>query len=134
MLAPLPMAAKVRYSSPMPIERFRPDSEFDTRERCFITELRNIPGDEGCSIARARVPPGVTTELHRLRGIVEHYVILEGHGVVEVAGEPTRVAELDVVTIPAESPQRITNTGAGDLTFLCVCVPRWIPESYESLE
>ena len=118
----------------MPIERFRPESEFDTRERCFITELRNVPEDGACSIARARVPPGVTTELHRLRAVVEHYVILEGQGMVEVGGESTKVATLDVVTIPAESPQRITNTGTGDLTFLCVCVPRWIPESYESLE
>ena len=118
----------------MPIERYRPESEFDTRERCFITELRNIPEDGACSIARARVPQGVTTELHRLRGVVEHYVILDGQGVVEVAGQRTPVARLDVVTIPAESPQRITNTGTGDLTFLCVCVPRWIPESYESLE
>ena len=118
----------------MAIERFQPASEFDTRERCFITELRNIPGDQACSFARARVGPGVTTELHRLRGIVEHYVILEGQGVVEVGGQPVPVAKLDVVTIPAESPQRITNTGSGDLTFLCVCLPRWIPESYESLE
>ena len=83
----------------MPIERFRPESEFDTRERCFITELRNIPGDGACSIARARVPPGVTTELHRLRGVVEHYVILDGQGVVEVEGQPTAVARLDVVTM-----------------------------------
>jgi mannose-6-phosphate isomerase-like protein (cupin superfamily) len=118
----------------MPIERFRPESEFDTRERCFITELRNIPDDGTCSMARARVAPGVTTELHRLRGVVEHYVILDGQGVVEVAGQPTPVAKLDVVTVPAESPQRITNTGSGDLTFLCVCLPRWVPESYESLE
>jgi len=122
------------YSSRMPIERFRPESEFDTRERCFITELRNVPEDGACSIARARVPPGVTTELHRLRGVVEHYVILDGQGMVEVAGQPNPVARLDVVTIPAESPQRITNTGSGDLTFLCVCLPRWVPESYESLE
>jgi mannose-6-phosphate isomerase-like protein (cupin superfamily) len=72
--------------------------------------------------------------LHRLRGIVEHYVILEGQGVVEIGGQPNPVSKLDVISIPAESPQRITNTGAGDLTFLCVCLPRWVPESYENLE
>jgi mannose-6-phosphate isomerase-like protein (cupin superfamily) len=118
----------------MPIHRFQPESEFDTPERCFITELLNVPGDEACSIARARVEPGVTTQLHRLRGVVEHYVILEGQGVIEVGGQPTPVSRLDLVSIPAESSQRITNTGAGDLTFLCVCVPRWVPESYENLE
>jgi mannose-6-phosphate isomerase-like protein (cupin superfamily) len=119
----------------MPIRRFEPESEFWTPERCFITELRNVPGDEDCSMARARVQPGVTTEWHRLRGVTEHYVILEGQGLVEVGGgEPRQVSALDVVSIPASTPQRITNTGDGDLTFLCVCLPRWVPESYESLE
>ena len=35
---------------------------------------------------------------------------------------------------PAGTAQRITNTGESDLIFLCVCMPRFTPDSYESLE
>ena len=119
----------------MSIHPFEPAKEFPTVERCLITELRNVREDSACSIARARVPPGVTTQWHLLRGVAEHYVILEGEGLVEVGdAPPTRVAKLDVVSIPAGRRQRIQNTGTGDLTFLCVCLPRFVPGCYESLE
>jgi mannose-6-phosphate isomerase-like protein (cupin superfamily) len=39
-----------------------------------------------------------------------------------------------VVLIPAACPQRITNTGAGDLVFLAICTPRFTYEAYEELE
>lgn len=61
-----------------------PSSEFYTPERCFILESWNTPEDEGLSIARARVQPGVTTALHALRATVERYLILSGSGIVEV--------------------------------------------------
>ena len=119
----------------MSIHRFQPEKEFPTIERCLITELRNARDDGASSIARARVPPGVTTQWHLLRGVAEHYVILEGEGIVEVGdAPPTPVSKLDVVSIPAGRRQRIQNTGAGDLTFLCVCLPRFVPDCYESLE
>ena len=46
------------------VEQFEPGTEFYTEERCYITELHN---NVDSSIARARVKPGVTTELHSLR-------------------------------------------------------------------
>ncbi len=111
---------------------FRPSSEFYTSEGCYITELCNSPADAEASIARARVAPGVTTRWHRLRGISERYVILEGRGRMEV-GElpPTEVSPGDVVLIPPVCRQRITNIGECDLVFLCVCIPGFRAESYE---
>lgn len=115
--------------------RADPEAEFWTEERCFILEMSNTRADGEVSIARARVEPGVTTALHRLNGVDERYVILEGTGLMEVGGlEPTHVASGDVVRIPAGTSQRITNTGDQDLLFLCVCTPRFFPESYEDLE
>jgi mannose-6-phosphate isomerase-like protein (cupin superfamily) len=115
----------------MPISRFRPENEFATDERCAIVEIHNRDDDEACSIARARVAPSVTTQVHRLRGTVERYVILEGEGRVEVAGNaPLNVQPLDVVVIPANATQRITNTGAVDLVFLCVCTSRFRQSHY----
>lgn len=62
--------------------------------------------DEEASIARARVEPGVTTRLHRLAGITERYVILEGRGRVRVGNVPeTELEPGDVVTIPPDQPQ-----------------------------
>lgn len=112
-----------------------PDAEFFIGEQCFITELSNGDHDEGLSIARARVTPGVSTHWHSLRGTVERYVVLEGGGLVEV-GElpPQEVGPGDVVIIPAGCRQRITNTGAGDLVFLALCSPRFQPACYEDLE
>lgn len=113
------------------ISEYRLHKEFYTHERCHIIELYNDFKDEGCSIARARVEPGVTTRLHALQGITERYVILEGAGQVEIDGDkPKTVGPLDVVAIPAGASQKITNIGGTDLVFLCVCTPRFMIENY----
>jgi hypothetical protein len=54
-------------------------NEFYTVEKCYITELSNIPDDPDVSIARARVEPGVTTRWHRLKGTTERYFIVKLH-------------------------------------------------------
>jgi hypothetical protein len=73
------------------------------------------------SIARARVLPGVTTEWHRVKDIDERYVIVRGTGKVEVGDVPPAIiSEGDVVRIPANTPQRITNVGDVDLVFFAV--------------
>jgi len=113
--------------------RADPSKEFLTQENCFILEVSNDAGDPDISIARARLRPGVTTAWHRLDGIVERYVIVRGKGRVEVADlPPTIVSEGDVVRIPANVAQRITNVGGEDLVFFCVCTPRFTPTAYIS--
>ena len=110
-------------------------SEYFFEERCHIIEWWNSPRDECVSIARARVEPGVTTRLHRLRGVTERYVILEGEGRVD-AGDlsPEIVAPGDVVVIPPGTPQRISNIGDSDLIFLAICTPRFTLDVYEDIE
>ena len=104
-------------------------------EGCFISEWWNTPEDPDASIARARVPPGITTRWHRLTGITERYVILEGSGRVFVGDDkPRALAPGDVVLIAPGCRQRITNTGQGDLVFLAVCTPRFIDDAYEEAE
>jgi mannose-6-phosphate isomerase-like protein (cupin superfamily) len=113
----------------------RIDREFYTLEGCYITELCNSPADGEASIARARVMPGVTTRWHRLHGISERYVILEGRGRMEVGDlPPTDVGSGDVVLIPPLCRQRITNVDETDLVFLCVCIPGFKPEAYEDCD
>ena len=117
------------------IKRFNVDCEFFTIEGCHILELSNARDDSEVSIARVRVEPGVTTRWHRLVGIAERYVILEGKGNIEIGSLSSReVAAGDVILIPPMSPQRISNAGSADLTFLAVCSPRFLESAYEDLE
>ena len=117
------------------IFEYKHDAEFFTPERCHIIELLNQATDERCSIARARVEPGITTQLHALSNTEERYVILNGEGLVEVdGGPPIAVYPMDVVHIPTGVSQRITNTASEDLIFLAICTPRFRPEVYENLE
>ena len=92
-------------------------AEFLADERCFITELLNLAESPEASLALARVAPGVTTRLHAVAGTVERYIILSGHGLVEVGGETAPVGPGDRVLIPAGVAQRIANTGTADLVF-----------------
>jgi mannose-6-phosphate isomerase-like protein (cupin superfamily) len=67
--------------------------------------------------------------------ISERYIIVSGQGLVEVDDlEPIDVLPGDVVRIPADVAQRITNTGKGDLIFYAVCAPPFRQTSYVSLE
>ena len=120
---PAAMKAAVRQSHPA--------AEFLTHEGCWILEVANDGDDEAVSIARARVPAAGTTEWHRLDGIEERYIIVSGRGRAEVGDlDPTDVGPGDVVRIPANTWQRITNTEQADLIFYCVCTPRFRADAY----
>ena len=103
-------------------------SETATYERCSVAE--NYSSQE-ISIARAIVKVGVTTVAHHLSGVKEIYLITSGRGIVKVGElEPTEVAEGDVVVIPPEASQKITNIGNVDLVFYCICTPKFTANCY----
>lgn len=99
-----------------------------TPEHCYIAENYS---SNAVSIARATVKPGVTTLPHHLKGVQEIYLITSGKGKVSVGDiEPTDVGVGDVVIIPPETSQKITNTGKTDLIFYCICTPRFTEACY----
>ena len=108
--------------------------EFWTPERCFIQEILNDPLHPKSSLAVARVPTGVKTQLHRLNGTEETYIIKKGCGVLEIDGKKSELKVGNAIIIPAGVSQRISNIGHVDLEFYCLCTPRFIPECYENLE
>ncbi len=117
------------------VKEYIPKQEYQTPERCFITETANDPEDTDVSISRARVTPGVTTSWHQLIDTAERYIIISGEGSVELDyREPIELQEGDVVRIPPGIPQRITNTGKNDLIFYCVCSPRFQEKNYVDLD
>jgi mannose-6-phosphate isomerase-like protein (cupin superfamily) len=114
--------------------RYSADNEYFFPEGCFINELSNSPADGDLSIAQARVRPGEGTKWHCLKGRVERYFILQGVGLVEIAGMAAKeVRPGDIVLIPPECPQRIDNLGEEDLIFLALCTPRFQPDAYVEL-
>ena len=86
---------------------FRPDetAEYFFDEGCHILEVLNDPADPECSIVRARVEPGVTTDWHWLVDTWERYVILDGKGIAGVGEESLSVGPGDIVLIPP-SPKK----------------------------
>jgi mannose-6-phosphate isomerase-like protein (cupin superfamily) len=114
-------------------EKAKPE-ELWTSERCYIAELLNDEQAPEVSVARSRVEPGVSTQLHSL-SVAEWYVIEAGTGLMSVGDEtPRRVGVGDVVAIPGGVAQKIQNDADFDLIFLCVCTPRFSQECYTSLE
>lgn len=115
-------------------KKAKPNPEVWTAERCYISELLNTAGQPEVSLARTRVEPGVTTQLHQL-SVAEWYVIESGRGLMRVGDEaPYPVGPGDTVSIPKHTPQQITNSGHEDLRFLCVCTPKFSQDCYTSLE
>ena len=103
-----------------------------TRERCHVSELLNDKRLPEASLARARVEPGVSTELHSL-SVEEKYILEAGIGLMELDGKSFEVTSGDIVVVSAGASQRITNVGETDLIFLCLCLPRFTPDCYKPL-
>ncbi|MFK7732270.1 MAG: cupin domain-containing protein [Pseudomonadales bacterium] len=106
-------------------------TEFETEERCFITEVANDQNDPELSMALARVEPGVTTAWHRVRDTAERYLIIQGSGFVEIGDSiAEHVVAGDVVRIAPDQLQRIRNSGTDDLLFYAICTPRFEQHNY----
>ena len=109
--------------------------KIQTEENCLIQELLNDKTHGECSIAEARVEVGESTQLHALKNTIERYVILHGEGIVEIGHDfSDKVKNYDVVSIPVNTAQKITNTGKEPLIFLCICTPRFEQQNYINLE
>lgn len=117
------------------VKKCQSEEEFYFKEGCYIVETSNSGDDGEVSIVRARVLTGERTKWHYLHETYERYAIVSGKGLVEVGpDEPCEVGPGDVVLIPPQTRQRITNIGDADLVFLAICTPRFSHRNYHSLE
>ncbi len=107
--------------------------ELWTDERLYITEILNHAAIADFSVARGRVEPGVTTQLHTL-DVCETYCVTGGQGRIEIDGQVHDMRPGDCATIAAGQAQRITNTGKSDLVIDLYCRPRFTPDTYHNLE
>ena len=105
----------------------------NTRLRELLHPDRDYPFDGRYSLAHAIVPPGRTTLKHRLT-TDEVYYILQGEGEMRINDETANVRAGDAIEIPPGSVQSISNTGKGNLVFLCIVDPAWQAEDEAVLE
>jgi mannose-6-phosphate isomerase-like protein (cupin superfamily) len=104
----------------------------DTRLRELFSPLKDSL-DLRYSLAIARVKPGVTTRLHRLKHSEVYYVV-SGTGEMVVGAERERVGSGCAIYIPPGSSQQIANVGDDELVFLCIVDPAWKAEDEEILD
>lgn len=101
--------------------------EFIAGDNCRLREILHPDKADLAlrySFARAVVAPGQTTWLHALSAS-EVYYILSGSGIMRIDEETAAVSSGDTVYIPPGAKQQITNSGSGDLVFLCIVDPPW---------
>ena len=104
--------------------------EITAGDNAALRELFNPNTDDlhlHYSLAYALVKPGEITYRHKLTS-AEVYYILEGEGEMYIDNEKERVISGQAIYIPANSLQKIKNTGSVDLRFLCIVEPAWRAE------
>lgn len=110
--------------------------EIIAEDRSILKELLSPLKDDVAitySIAYAKVKPGKTTRLHRLKA-TEIYYILHGKGEMRINDEVMEIRKNQLIYIPPNAIQQIRNIGKDDLIFLCIVEPAWKPENEEILE
>jgi mannose-6-phosphate isomerase-like protein (cupin superfamily) len=75
------------------------------------------------SLAEATLAAGTRTRRHYHARTEEIYVMLEGSGRMEVAGDERDVGPGDAILIPPRAWHEIEASAAGELRFLCCCAP-----------
>lgn len=103
---------------------------FTTKDGSTIRSLldrANAPVQQQ-SLAEATLPPAAQTTPHYHALTEEFYYVLEGRGVMTVAGEEHAVAVGDAILIPPGARHTLRNTGEGPLRILCCCAPPYAHE------
>ncbi len=106
--------------------------EFYIDEGCHIIEIFNNSAHPDISISQARVELNSTTELHFLNDTIEIYYILSGKGIAYIGEDRIPVKKGDLIHIPENMNQHISNDSEDELVFLCICTPRWKEEIYKT--
>jgi mannose-6-phosphate isomerase-like protein (cupin superfamily) len=92
---------------------------FTTKDGSTIREYLHT---EVQSLAEASLGPGQSTRRHYHARSEEIYLIVDGHGVLEVDGESRSVAADDAILIPPGSWHELS-AGPDGVRLLCCCVP-----------
>ncbi len=109
---------------------------YPTLDGSLIEELMH-PDHHGVrhqSLARATVPAGRSTRLHRHHRAEEVYHILSGRGRMWLGETVFAIGPGDSVCIPPGTPHRLAADEDGELVLLCACTPAYAHEDTELLD
>ena len=95
----------------------------------FLMDAGDL-GSRNLSITWVDVPPGAEQHAHSHEDSEQVYVIVRGHGRMQVAGDEENVGEGDLVFIPPATDHGIKNDGEETLVYVSAAAP---PVSMEEL-
>ena len=101
--------------------------KYITKDNSSICELMHPSqhGNANQSLAQATVPVNTETQLHYHEKTEELYHIQQGSGLMTLGNTQFEVTVGDTIHIPEDTPHKIFNNGAIELTFLCCCSPAY---------
>jgi mannose-6-phosphate isomerase-like protein (cupin superfamily) len=95
----------------------------------FLLDAGDL-GSKSLSVTWVDVPPGAEQRAHLHEESEQVYVIVRGHGRMQVAGDEEDVSEGDLVFIPPGAQHGIVNDGDETLVYVSAASP---PVSMEEL-
>jgi mannose-6-phosphate isomerase-like protein (cupin superfamily) len=95
----------------------------------FLLDAGDL-GSKSLSVTWVDVPPGAEQRAHLHEESEQVYVIVRGHGRMQVAGDEEDVTEGDLVFIPPGAQHGIVNDGDETLVYVSAASP---PVSMEEL-
>ncbi|MHB1513326.1 MAG: cupin domain-containing protein [Acidiferrobacter sp.] len=90
-------------------------------------------GTGGLSLARATIPAGEQTRLHRHVRAEEVYHVLSGSGVMDLGSHHFMVRAGDTVHISPGIAHRVSASAEAPLVILCCCTPPYRHDDTEIL-
>jgi mannose-6-phosphate isomerase-like protein (cupin superfamily) len=80
-------------------------------------------GSRNLTVTWVEVPPGAEQRPHTHPDAEQVYVIVQGSGRVQVAGDVERVSEGDLVFVPPSAEHGIANDGSEPLVYISAASP-----------
>jgi len=80
-------------------------------------------GSRNLTVTWVDVPPGAEQRAHSHEDAEQVYVIVRGHGRMQVAGDVEEVSEGDLVFIPPATQHGIVNDGSETLVYVSATSP-----------
>ena len=80
-------------------------------------------GSRNLTVTWVDVPPGAEQRAHSHEDAEQVYVIVRGHGRMQVAGDVEEVSEGDLVFIPPATQHGIVNDGSETLVYVSAASP-----------